>query len=146
MALISEFKGEYDFLSNFYFSPFTYNGINYPTVEHFFQASKATSPEIHQEIAAVPFPSQAKQRGRHIKLRPDWSMIREGVMETGLRQKFEQHPELKEKLLATGDAHLEEGNTWGDKFWGVCYGEGKNKLGYLLMKLRAEYQEESAIE
>lgn len=31
-----------------------------------------------------------------------------------------------------------EGNTWGDKFWGVCDGEGENHLGKLLMEVRAE--------
>ena len=32
---------------------------------------------------------------------------------------------------------LEEGNNWGDKYWGTVEGEGKNMLGKLLMKVRA---------
>jgi predicted NAD-dependent protein-ADP-ribosyltransferase YbiA (DUF1768 family) len=54
-----------------------------------------------------------------------------------LRQKF-AHPELRRLLLATGDAELVEGNTWGDRFWGVCAGRGQNHLGRLLMAIRAE--------
>jgi predicted NAD-dependent protein-ADP-ribosyltransferase YbiA (DUF1768 family) len=58
-------------------------------------------------------------------------------METLLRQKF-AHPELRAKLKETNDAELVEGNWWGDRFWGVCRGEGENHLGKLLMKIRAE--------
>lgn len=63
------------------------------------------------------------------------------VMEKALRLKF-QNPELRKKLIATGDKELVEGNPWGDRYWGVCNGSGKNKLGKLLMKIRKELQEE----
>lgn len=53
------------------------------------------------------------------------------------RQKYTV-PYLREKLLATGDAELVEGNTWGDRFWGVCNGVGQNWLGRLLMQVRDE--------
>ena len=36
------------------------------------------------------------------------------------------------------DALLEEGNTWGDRVWGVCQGQGENRLGKILMKVREE--------
>lgn len=52
--------------------------------------------------------------------------------------KFTQHEFLKEALLATGDSELIEGNTWRDYFWGVCNGKGQNKLGKILMRIRAE--------
>ena len=58
-------------------------------------------------------------------------------MLTGLRYKF-SNPDLKEKLLATGNEELVEGNWWGDQYWGICDGIGKNKLGKLLMKVRKE--------
>lgn len=137
---IDRFKGEYEFLSNFSYSPFTYKDVYYPTVEHFFQANKTTNEKIRNEIAAVPTPSQAKYRGRAVQLRSDWRKIRINVMEIGLREKFNQNPDLKQKLLDTGDAYLEEGNTWGDRYWGVCNGYGENHLGQLLMKLREEYK------
>lgn len=55
-----------------------------------------------------------------------------------LRAKFKQHPELAAMLIATGDAELVEGNTWGDTFWGrdLATGHGENHLGRLLMELR----------
>lgn len=55
-----------------------------------------------------------------------------------LRYKFSQHMDLREALLATGDAVLVEGNWWGDTFFGVCRGEGENWLGRMLMQVREE--------
>jgi predicted NAD-dependent protein-ADP-ribosyltransferase YbiA (DUF1768 family) len=39
-------------------------------------------------------------------------------------------------LVSTDDRELIEGNTWGDTYWGVCGGRGKNMLGKLLMEVR----------
>ena len=59
-------------------------------------------------------------------------------MEEIVRAKFRQNTELADKLLATGDAYLEEGNTWGDRVWGTVNGSGANRLGVILMQIRAE--------
>ena len=63
-------------------------------------------------------------------------------MEDLLMVKF-KNPELRSRLLATGDAELIEGNNWGDCFWGVCLGEGRNELGKALMRVRERLQNES---
>ena len=55
-----------------------------------------------------------------------------------LRAKFAQNPELAMQLLATGTRYLEETNTWGDTYWGVCEGKGLNMLGKTLMQVRDE--------
>ena len=141
------FENEFEFLSNFSKSEIILDGIIYPTVEHFFQAMKTKDPIQRAEIAAAPTPGKAKRLGRHVQLRSDWEEVKEQIMEDGLRLKFAD-PELKAKLLATGDKYLEEGNTWHDNYWGVCYCidcqdiMGKNHLGKLLMKLRTEFMEE----
>lgn len=80
---------------------------------------------------------QAKRRGYRVKLRDDWELVKLGIMEDLVRQKFNEKT-LGDMLLATGDAELVEGNDWGDKFWGVCDGEGQNMLGKILMKVRSE--------
>ena len=41
-------------------------------------------------------------------------------------------------LIATGDAQLMHTNSWNDKFWGICRGEGENRLGMMLMSIRSE--------
>lgn len=143
--MITKFDGEYDFLSNFYPSPFEWHGVHYPTVEHFFQAAKADNQEDFEMVLREPNPGGAKHAGRNVQLRSDWEEIKDDVMLTALRQKF-AIPELRKKLLATGDEGLIEGNTWHDCYWGVCScprcgGNGKNHLGQLLMKVRNEIRE-----
>lgn len=141
MKKIDSFSGEFEFLSNFYPSEIEFEGIRYPTNEHFFQAMKTFDIETRKQIAAAPTPGKAKRLGRHCLLRPNWEVVKENFMITGLRLKF-KNPELKEKLLATDNAILEEGNWWGDTYWGVCEGVGKNRLGILLMGLREELRKE----
>ena len=135
---ITSFRGESAFLSNMSESSFKVGQETYPTVEHFFQAMKTTDPAQRAKILATKTAGEAKKVGRTVTLRKNWNQIREEVMETGLRAKFQQNPELKKKLINTGDAELIEGNTWGDTFWGQVDGKGSNKLGKLLMKIRDE--------
>ena len=118
--MITEFDGKYAFLSNFYHAPFTYDGIEYPTNEHFFQAMKTLDQEERKKIAAAATPGKAKRLGRHVILRPDWEIIKLDVMKEGLALKFAD-PKLREKLLATGDEILVEGNWWHDNTWGSCH-------------------------
>jgi len=81
---------------------------------------------------------QSKRAGRKLSLRHDWDEVKDQVMYEVCMSKFTKHPDLKEKLLSTGDAYLEETNHWGDTYWGVCEGVGTNKLGQTLMKIRKE--------
>ena len=77
-------------------------------------------------------------------LRGDWEQVKFDVMERCVRYKFAHHPELRDKLLATGDAYLEEGNDWGDTIWGVSNGVGENRLGKILMKVRGELRRDNS--
>lgn len=147
--MIDKFEGKYDFLSNFYPSPI-FSHIDetvYPTVEHYFQAQKSMILSERKKIAAAPTPGKAKYMGRHVQLRTDWEFAKVRVMKYALNEKF-SNPELKEKLLATGEEELVEGNWWHDNYWGNCSCEkcknisGKNTLGRLLMSLRSEYKGE----
>lgn len=139
------FDDKYAFLSNFYSSPIAPfdDGIIYPTVEHAFQAYKTTDINKRKEIAAQPTPGKAKRLGRSVDMRPGWRDIRKDIMYICLKDKFSESS-LRERLLATGDAELIEGNTWHDNLWGDCYCPkcqnipGENNLGKLLMKIREE--------
>lgn len=142
--MITEFDGKYAFLSNFYHAPFTYDGIEYPTNEHFFQAMKTLDQEERKKIAAAATPGKAKRMGRQVQLREDWEEVKYTAMRVGVERKFDTHLELASKLIATGDAILIEGNSWHDNTWGSCFCSkcaaiaGKNWLGEILMERRKE--------
>lgn len=133
---IARFDGEYRFLSNFAPSVVWHDGIKYPTVEHAYQAAKTFDFAERWRISQLPTPGQAKRAGRRVVLRVDWMQVKRTVMRELLVQKFVLNSELRQKLKDTGTATLIEGNTWGDTFWGVCNGEGRNELGIILMQVR----------
>lgn len=128
------------FLSNFTPVNIFYGGIHYPSTEHAYQASKCAEALDKLVIASMPTPGKAKRAGRDIKIRDDWDEIKLQVMEDLQRLKY-QDPELRERLLETDTLYIEETNTWGDTFWGVCKGVGQNHLGKILMKIRDELKE-----
>ena len=142
--MISEFDKEWAFLSNFYWSEIEFEGITYPTNEHFFQAMKTLDINERQAIANCLTPGRAKRMGRRVALRPDWEDIKESVMLEGLCLKFADE-QLADWLLETGDEELVEENSWKDIFWGVCDGIGENKLGKLLMKVRDMIRKERGL-
>ncbi len=134
-SVIDRFDGHYNFLSNFYPDPVTYGPITYRTAEHAYQTAKFLDSKVRQVIITAKTPGAAKKFGRSFPMRSDWEKVKVKVMEDVLAAKF-SNPILREKLLDTGDSELIEGNTWGDRYWGVCGGSGENVLGKLLMKLR----------
>jgi ribA/ribD-fused uncharacterized protein len=136
MKKIENFVGEYRFLSNFAPSLITVDGLDYPTVEHAFQALKTENPTEREIVRAARTPGQAKKLGRRVTLRADWNTSRVGVMKMLLEKKF-SNKVLRAELLATEDAELVEGNYWNDTFWGVCRCRGENNLGKLLMEVRS---------
>jgi DNA adenine methylase len=137
---IDSFSGENRFLSNFWQTAIVYEGQEYPSTEHAYQAAKSLDLTVRRAVAATPTAAEAKALGRRIAMRTDWEQVKLQVMEDVLRQKF-ANPDLHEKLIATENSELTEGNTWGDRFWGVCNGVGENHLGKLLMKIRDDLQE-----
>lgn len=137
-ARIDRFAGEYRFLSNFYPATVVYEGLTYPDSEHAYQSAKTLDMNQRRRIAALPTPAEAKHAGEALQYRPDWPQVKYQVMLDCVRDKFNRNPNLRDKLLATGDAYLEEGNTWGDQIWGVYQGKGTNWLGKILMQVRAE--------
>jgi|SRR5579885_1473092 len=142
--MIDSFDGEYEFLSNFYHFPFIYEGKEYLSSEHAFQAAKMTTLEDHERVRLAATAGHCKKLGRSLPCRKDWDSVKLSVMADILKAKF-AIPELREKLLATGSETLVEGNWWQDRFWGVCNGKGENHLGTLLMKVRHELRESDAI-
>lgn len=140
---IDSFLGKYFFLSNFYPCSFTLDGKEWPSTEHYFMAQKTHDVVTKEQIRLAPTPGKARRMGRHLKLRPDWELVKRDAMLNALRAKFKQNSNLKRRLLATGDEFLIEGNNWGDRIWGMVKNDkgewqGLNYLGEILMQVRKE--------
>lgn len=133
--MIKEFRGKYFFLSNFYNATVVYEGLTYLNNEAAFQSAKTIDMERRKQFCNIN-PSTAKHKGRNLSLRHNWESIKCEIMYDIVKDKFTRHPDLKAKLLATNNEELVEGNTWGDTYWGVCNGRGKNVLGAILMDIR----------
>jgi ribA/ribD-fused uncharacterized protein len=138
---ITEFRGEWRFLSNFWPCDVKLGEIVFPSAEHGYQARKSLMPEVQLSVAQLATPGDAKRYGRKIVLRPDWEQVKKRVMLLVVLSKFTQNPDLVARLAATEDAYLEEGNTWHDNYWGACRcddhtGDGLNYLGRILMMAR----------
>lgn len=128
------------FLSNFYPTSLKIWNMNFSCAEAAFQAAKF----LHQPEIAVRFTyldgEEAWKLAQKLSYqqRGDWYQVREKIMLEVLQRKFQQHEELAELLLATGEAYLVE-HTSRDAFWADGGdGAGKNRLGDLLMQVRAE--------
>jgi ribA/ribD-fused uncharacterized protein len=131
---------EWCWLSNFFLSPMTIEGNDYLTVEHWFQSQKFTDVALQEKIRTAPTAPKAKQLGRtkDLTFRSNWDSVKEDILYKGLKAKFEQNPILQTLLLKTGSEQLIEQSPW-DSYWGSGKtGNGKNRMGELLMKLRTE--------
>jgi hypothetical protein len=139
---ITSFRGEYEFLSNFFAHPITLDGEIYPTAEHAFQALKTLQPAERLKVRETPTPYAVKRVGKRVTLREGWDSLRFEVMERVVRAKFAD-PDLAARLRETGERELIEGNTWRDTTWGCVRAadggwKGQNRLGKILMQVRAE--------
>ena len=139
--VIDSFRDEFDWLSNFFPCPVEFEGLTFGNTEAVFQAAKTLDMEERERFLGLSG-GQAKRLGRRVELRSDWETVKIEIMRQVLKSKFTQNPELREKLIATGDAELIEGNNWRDFYWGVCNGKGQNHLGKLLMEVRVELKGE----
>lgn len=151
--MISEFRREHYWASNFSLYGFWYDNIWFPSNEHWFQAMKTLNREHRAIISIAERPGIAKwmcspngYKGFKIELRDDWDEIKDDVMLYGLRKKTNNHPIVTGKLIATYPHELVEGNKWHDNYWGnctcrkraSCKAPGLNKLGISWETVRIE--------
>jgi ribA/ribD-fused uncharacterized protein len=165
--MIEQFRGENLFLSNMKqldYSILTIQNTYALTSEHAYQAAKFADPVVHHLVAHVT--AEQRQQGERLDgiaaknlahelldagelLHPKWGkLMKLAVMEEAVRRKFIANPDLRDMLLATGDEELVEGNTWGDRFWGVDpvgSDNGDNYLGIILMRIREKLAREFSV-
>ena len=135
----------YGVFSNLYRCPLTFEGREYPTAEHAYQAGKARRPEVREWLLAAPSPSLLAMAAHGLyswDICTGWSRLKFDRMRAVLCCKFD-HAGLRKLLIETGDARIVECATVDNptnRLWGEVRGKGKNMLGKLLMEIRAECQ------
>lgn len=125
--------------------PILYQGIEFNTVENFYQAMKNKDIRYRLQCSKV-HPAESKKLGKTVELRPDWDQVKDEVMLYALRKKFANEP-WKTRLLEHNKS-LVEYNYWHDNYWGHCLCPKCqdvvhiNKLGQLLHQVRLEIETE----
>lgn len=132
---IKGFFGEYRWLSNFHVCNIYYLLRKFTSTEAAYMAAKTEDLKIRDEFKLLA-PKEARKYGQQIELRKDWEDVKLKIMFKVNLIKYQDNLDLRQKLLDTGDKHLEETNWWRDKFWGTHFGEGENNLGKILMYIR----------
>jgi len=164
-VVVAEFRGANRLFSNMFRAPVAW-GDEVSAVRLWacnelpYVLAKTRSPEERARGIAVFERAEAREPdeagmavrrwGRRLTLRPDWDRVKRDVMLALVRDKFARNPALGEALLSTGEGLIEEGNTWGDIYWGIArravpargirVGDGENHLGRIMMQVRAEFR------
>jgi len=129
--------------SNFYKCPkLIIDSIPYKTSEHYYQSKKfeGTPYEVQVRDAKTPFQAKKIASDRKLPLRSDWEKVKEDVMYKVCYEKFKQNPKIKKKLMETGNKKLVEHSS-KDKYWADGgNGSGKNRLGFVLEKVRSAFK------
>lgn len=144
LAGVLGFFGAFRFLSNFHPCRVRMrDGIEYPSSEHAYMAQKSLDMEVRRYVASLEKGADAKRFGSAMELRADWDVARVPAMAEALDSKFDPglNQDLAQALVDTYPLKLVESNDWGDRFWGVCDGEGLNNLGSELMRVRSALME-----
>jgi len=134
----------YGAFSNLFRRSIIFEGREFPTAEHAYQAGKATKEPVREWILSAPTPALAAMAAHGLytwDVVPNWSQIKYQRMRQVLRAKFTQHEDLRQLLLSTGKARLVEAGRVDNavnRTWGEVNGKGSNMLGLMLMELRTE--------
>jgi ribA/ribD-fused uncharacterized protein len=148
--MITEFRGEYAFLSNFHPCNIVRRGKLFLSVEAAYQSEKCANPEDRARFCNLTA-KDAKALGKKVKIRSDWEQVKRQTMYELVFCKFENVHYFQTLLLKTGHTQLIEGNLWHDNYWGDCtcgclrcQAKGQNQLGEILMKVRSALRENLA--
>ena len=145
---------ENGYLSNWYHSDFMVDGMKFSSMEQFMMYQKACrfhDEKIANDILHTDNVAEIKKLGRKVHAYDEnvWNGVRQLIVYEGLKAKFSQNAELKQKLVDTGDAVLAECAV-RDQIWGIGLSmrdpnrferskwRGNNLLGYALMLVREQ--------
>ena len=137
-------EGPLGYLANYSKHGFYKNGVYYKTVEHYYQSEKFADEDIKNKIINAATPKEASNIGRdrkNIRI-PNFKKIKNDVMYDGIYEKFSQNPDIRAKLIETGNEEIRE-MTVNEYYWGVGSDlSGANNVGKILMKVREKVKED----
>lgn len=145
--------------SQWWHSPFSVNGVSFPTAEHYMMYRKAMlfcDKLCAEQILKAPSPKEAKMLGRRVNGFSEgiWLKHRDEITFTGNQLKFSQNQAIRAFLESTRNSILVEASPV-DLTWGIGLAEdspvaripaqwpGLNLLGFTLTRVRAALLEGS---
>ena len=145
--LIRKVKEPHGWLGNMSPYPVDFDGKQFRTTEALFQSLRFQNEEVIEAIRAEKSPMAAKFAAKKHKQRmvvEPLSVADVDNMRVCLKLKLEQHLELRDRLLATGEAKIVEDCSKRKRgsglFWGAAHDDGawvgQNVLGKLWMEIR----------
>jgi len=151
--LITQFKGQYEFLDLAYYCLTEFDGAIYNSAEAAFLAAQFDDPYFRSMFRNPALPIwKARELAKRLQKRHDWTpeLSIELTWQVTL-DKFSRSLNLRSLLLATHHERIVAENNWHEQFWGLCicnmrqgkYGRkdaclvpGSNQLGEILMSVR----------
>lgn len=146
-----ETGGQYSSFSNSSNHAVDIDGVRYPTIVHYIVAMKAReikNDDMYTKIMGTATPKAVKALEKKIAISEEaWDAKKDEIMTKAVRAKFTQYPELRSKLLETGDRPIGNADA-RETYWGIGTSmdtdkarvpskwRGQNKLGNILMELR----------
>ncbi|OHE98190.1 hypothetical protein CORC01_06558 [Colletotrichum orchidophilum] len=131
--------------------------ITFKTAEHYMMHAKAllfSDTDVALSVLKADHPRKVKALGRKVRGFDEraWNENRERIVREGNLLKFRCAPELRRRLLATGERELVEASPM-DRIWGIGFAPDKapwsdrrrwglNLLGKVLMEVRTVLREE----
>lgn len=127
--------------------PFTLDGKEWLTVEHYYQAMLFDNVALQEKIRSQPNAKAAiaATKWRFFQKKKDWKKRRQVLMTRAVYTKCKTHPEVAEKLLSTEDFKLVENSAY-DYFWGCGRDRrAENTYGKVMMNVREKLKQEQVV-
>jgi len=137
---ITFYELKFYMLSNFSSFAVVYDGRDWSTSEHAYQAMKFHSYVLQEWVRNQRSAHDAMKaaQSKPGQYRSDWNEVKVPIMLEICRAKLQQHEYIQRKLMETGDRELIESSPI-DSFWGWGPNkDGVNHLGRVWMTLRDE--------
>lgn len=135
---------KYGCFSNFSKHSISYQGKEYPTSEHLYQALKFNDPVMREKVRLAKTPKESKEIAYSFgisNVRTDWDEVKFEIMVSILELKISQHKSIEDLLMSSGYADIVENSPY-DYVWGCGKdGSGKNLLGKAWMEVRRNRRE-----